>query len=510
MDAKSGVSLKFVKLLWIGILVVVGIVIFMIAFLKIDTTKKVDQHVSMEIFTGYLDERIPRLMKNYRIPGVIIALVTGGKTVWTNAYGYADLKKGRKMTTDTYCRVESISKSVTAWGVMKLVEQGRIELDLPVEFYIRHWKFPKSRYSLEKVTVGRLLSHSAGMPLGTVGVRYSPREVIPSLEESLAKDAILMQEPGLSFFYSNTGFNLLELLVEEVTGRDFTEYMSNEVLNPLGMHHSSFTWSEAMEPVPVGYDVKGNPIPVYIYPEKASGGLFATVGDMATFVTAGMTEFSHVGLQVLNAQYISKLYTPMVKVPGFYGLAFESYGLGHFIEILPNGKKAVSHGGQGSGWMTHFHSVPETGDGIVILTNSQRSWPFFALILSDWARWNGFFSVGMGRIIQGTKVLWAFIGLIWVILLGQMWRLVKGLVSGCRQFAPLCGKSRQLRIVQSSLFMVLLAGLLWAVNQDYLFLSSVFPVASGWLGFSVFVSALVLLLSALFPCWENSKKERKS
>lgn len=507
MNIKNGVSLNFINRLWIKILVVLIISFVVISASKLYTTKGIEKHASLEKFTDYLDERIPALMKHYDIPGVNIALIKKGKPVWSKAYGYADLEEGRKMTTDTYCRVESISKSVTAWGVMKLVEQGKIDLDKPVKQYIKNWEFPKSEFPEEKVTVRQLLSHSAGMPLGNIFERYSPKEEIPPLEENLSKEAILIQEPGLSFSYSNTGFNLLELLIEEVSGRDFAEYMEEEVLIPLGMHNSSFTWSEKMYPaVPVGYDLKGNPVPVYIYAEKASGGLFASVEDIATFVTAGMTNFYHKDHEVLNIQSINELYTPMVEIPGIYGLVFDSYGLGHFIENLSNGKQAVSHGGQGYGWMTHFYSVPETGDGIVILTNSQRSWPFIAYILNDWAKWSGFSSVGMGQIIQGQKVLWTLIGLILFILLWQAWRLGQGLISGRRQFAPLSKESRFLRLVQSSLFIILVLGLLWSINQDYLLISSVFPIASSWLGFSIFLFAVVLLLSALFPSIEYKIK----
>jgi CubicO group peptidase (beta-lactamase class C family) len=259
------------------------------------------------------------------------------------------------------------------------------------------------------------------MPLGTVGpeASYAPEEKMPTLKEYLSKEAVLKQEPGLSFSYSNVGFNLLELMIEEVTGRDFAEYMEEEVLISLGMKNSSFNWNKKWEPaVPNGYDLKGNPIPVYVYPDKAAGNLFATVKDIATFITAGMTDFSK--QKVLNSQSINKLYSPVVDLSGEYGLAFDSYGLGHFIEKLSNGNKAVSHGGQGSGWMTHFHFLPETGDGIVILTNSQRSWPVFSYILSDWAEWSGISSVGMEQIIRGQKVLWIFIGLFLFILLWQV------------------------------------------------------------------------------------------
>ena len=80
---------------------------------------------------------------------------------------------------------------------MKLVEQGKIELDKPMEQYLKNWKFPESKFSEEKVTIRHLLTHTAGMPLGDIFERYSPKEEIPSLEESLSKEAILIQAPGV-------------------------------------------------------------------------------------------------------------------------------------------------------------------------------------------------------------------------------------------------------------------------------------------------------------------------
>ena len=464
------------------------------------------ERIPLQQFTFYLDEQVPLLMNAYGIPGVSMALIQNGEIVWTSAYGLADVEKGRKMTTDTRCRVESISKSVTAWGVMKLVEQGKIELDMPVQRYLKNWQFPRSEFSTEKITVRRLLSHNAGLPLGTIGVRYAPGQDILSLAEYLNDEAVLQQEPGAAFSYSNTGFNLLELLIEEVTGRDFSEYMAAEVLHPLGMNHSSFTWSAKWNPpVPNGYDLSGRAIPVYVYPDKASGGLFATVEDIALFVSAGMTRYSRKGWGVLSPQSINALYTETVPIPGPFGFAFDAYGLGHFIENLADGRMAVAHGGQGSGWMTHFHSVPQTGDGIVILTNSQRSWPFIALILNDWTNWRGLPSLGMYQIIRGRKILWGLIALIMLAVLWQAIRLGTGILSGLRRFTPLSKKSGFVQIMQYATSAVALAALIWSANQDYLFISSLFPVVSGWLGWSALVLAALLLLSAVFPYREVNR-----
>jgi len=458
-----------------------------------------------EDFIGYLDDRIPVLMKHYDIPGVNIALINDGKMVWADAYGTADIQEGRSMSLDTRCRVESISKSITVWGVMKLADEGRLDLDKPIGAYLKNWSFPDSEFNPDEITVKMLLTHTAGLPIGAIGVRYDPREEVPSLEDQLTEDAVLYQEPGRSFSYSNTGFNLLELLIEDVTGRNFADYMSEEILSPLGMKNSSFLWSEDFDPeIPDGHDMSINAIDVYVYPDKASGGLFATAADIADFVRAGMTDYNSSGSEVLTPVSIENIYNPKVEIPGVYGLVFDSYGFGHFIENLPAGHRAVSHGGQGSGWMTHFHSVPETGDGIVILANSQRSWPFFSILLSDWAKWCGFKQVGMGKIITVTRILWVFIFSLFIIALLHASWMVKSVLSGALRFNPLAGRSIILRSVLAGLSLITIIGVIRAVNLEYFFISSVFPVASPWLGADLIFGAAVLMMKVLFVKSENN------
>ncbi|HQG75845.1 MAG TPA: serine hydrolase domain-containing protein [Bacteroidales bacterium] len=449
---------------------------------------------------NYLDKRVPELMRHYKIPGVSISVLKKGQIIWSNSYGYADVQTGRNMTNDSYYRVESISKSLTAWGVMKLVEQGKLDLDQPVMTYFKNRLIPDSEYSVESVTLRMLLTHTSGMPLGAIGLRYSPGEEKPALRQQLSADALLKQEPGKSFSYSNTGFNILEALIEEVTERDFSEFMKNELLLPLGMEHSSFEWNESFnDQIPTGYDLKGNPVSVYVYAEKASGGLFASVADIATFLTAGMTYDPITDRKVINAQSINELYTPQAEIHGFYGLAFDSYGFGHFIETLSNGKIAVSHGGQGTGWMTHFHSVPSTGDGIVILTNSQRSWLLISHLLTDWAEWNGFTRVGMSRIIYGEKIVWSIIALIMCLLLWRTVRFVVDVCSGRRFFRPLAKSSWLSRSIQLAGFGVIVTVLVWATTRKYLFICSLYPSASAWLGYELTYASALLLLFASFP-----------
>ena len=464
------------------------------------TQRSLGTQDSLDGFTQHLDTRIPRLMRRYDVPGASIALVRDGDLVWSAAYGYADLENEQRMTLDAVYRVESISKSVTAWGVMALVEQDRIDLDDPVQEYLGDWELPDDVG--QEVTIRRLLSQSAGMSLGPIGVEveYAPQSEPPSLQDYLAQEARLAREPGSGFLYSNVGFNLLELLVEEVTGRDFAAYMADEVLVPLGMSDASFAWNETLHPlIPTGYELHGTPVSPYVYPASAAGGLFATVEDVARFVSAEMTGPAYAEHAVLGEESIRQLHTPAVDISGVYGTVADSYGLGHFIENLPGGRRAVWHGGQGHGWMTHFLAVPESGDGIVILTNSERSWPFMAHVLSDWARWSGFDTVKMGRIIYATIALQALIGMVALVSVWQVVRLLRGLRSGTRRLAPLSKDSRKARLLQASLGIGVMVALAWSAAQPYLMVSSIFPSTVGWAGGVLLAWAIVLALSALFP-----------
>jgi CubicO group peptidase (beta-lactamase class C family) len=97
-------------------------------------------------FKTYLNGNITKLLDRYSVPGISIALIRSGELVWSSAYGYANIKQKKEMTADAICRTESISKSVTAWGVMKLVEKNLIDLDAPAQNYLNDFEWPESRY----------------------------------------------------------------------------------------------------------------------------------------------------------------------------------------------------------------------------------------------------------------------------------------------------------------------------------------------------------------------------
>jgi len=441
-------------------------------------------------------------MDYYDIPGAGVALIREGEVTWSHVFGYADREKSEPATSDTLFRAESISKSVTAWAVMKLVEEGQIGLDEPVENHLTRWQFPNTEFSTEKVTVKKLLSHNAGLPGGIareLGEERPPLEEVLEGKHGLPR-AELLREPGTAFEYSNPGFVLLELLVEEVTGQDYSDYLEEEILFPLGIEDSYFDIDEDIRStIATSYYYDGDPVPMYQDPFRGAGGLIINVENLARFWTAGMTGKGgwEPGRGVLRPESVDLLYTPEVKPTGFYGLGSDGSALGHFIYILSGGEKAIFFGGEGIGSLGKAYTIPEEGKGIVILTNSKRSWPLLFQLTGDWVEWNGYSRPAMSamfstvetslRVLTAALVLASLVKLVF---------LLYGLAARRRSFAPLAHKKKLSRFLQTSL--AVLAPLLWWLSKELL-VFNLLPVTYHQLGLALIFFAATLLLGAMLP-----------
>ena len=293
----------------------------------------------------------------------------------------------------------------------------------------------------------------------------------------------MIGSPSAQFAYSDTGFNLLELVIENCTGTEFAALMDREVLTPLGMTRASFDWTGAE--MPVGHDLRGRPVAPYIYPGRASGGLHATAGDIARFAAAGMAGAEQ---DVLPPDAVAEMHRPVVNVGGLFGVAADGYGLGHFTETLSDGRAVVWHGGQGYGWMSHLHMVPKTGDGIVILSNSQRAWPLFAVILREWSSSLGVAPVGMVRVLWAGTAARITIAALGAAAAGFLWIAFRG--------RP---RARRIRIGAGGVTTTLLLWPIWASMQEYLFVFSVLPGLWPWLGVASGLAGLCLAAVALIP-----------
>jgi CubicO group peptidase (beta-lactamase class C family) len=303
-----------------------------------------------------------------RVPGVGLALLRDGRLAWAIGCGWADVAAEREVTAETVFNIGSISKTVAAWGLMRLVEEGKLALDAPV--VTRRWQLPATEFDAAGVTLRRLLSHTAGLTLHGYPGFWPPKE-LPTLEASLggdtngAGDVRLEAAPGTRWKYSGGGYTLAQLLLEETSGTSFAEYMRQSVLEPLGMRRSAYGWpAEILAASATPYDARGEPLPRGgpLFPELAAAGLQTTAADLGRFAEASLARAgaARAPAPVLKPETIALMQTPAPASP--------DYGLGYGTESQSD-IVVVGHGGANEGWMANLALVPESGDGLVVLTN---------------------------------------------------------------------------------------------------------------------------------------------
>ena len=506
---------------------------WMILLASPPSTSTAQSERTADDFTHKLEQDVPGLLRSYDVPGTSLALVEDGEVVWDEGYGLADVAAGGPVRSDTVFQAASISKAVSAWGVMRLVEQGKLDLDAPAERYLRRWHFPPSRFDAKGVTIRRLLSHTSGLSAGlsTGYSGFKPGKPLPTLEESLAGKttvkggARIVSAPGSSFSYSGANYLVLQLLIEEVTGLPFNTYMRQEVLEPLGMTHSSYTYTpEVRSATARAYDAWGQELPNYIIPERAAGGLYTTGPDLARFVSAHMSgpQGQAAGRGVLTPETLRQLLTPQ---PATKGAPFgDRWGLGYQLTDAGSAR-LVQHSGDNIGWKTWAVFRPEAQTGFVVLTNSDRGIPLSVELTRRWLEWAG---VGddsgiwrlYGQIDLGLKGVAGLLGFL-VLLYG--WRLVARLRSGRRQLGlssleiPIWRK-----VVRFLLLVVLPLGVTagwwvvayrlplvggFAVKYPY---SAVLPLSLQYITASLAVWSLALITTALCPRTSSKYAERSS
>lgn len=315
-------------------------------------------------------------MKAFGVPAVSIALIQHGEIDWARAYGVRSLEGGA-ISTETLFGAASISKPVTALGVLKLVEEGKIDLDAEVNQYLKRWKIPDNQFTANrKVTVRELLNHTSG--IGTHnGDVYDPSSPVPTLlqlldgEKPARSPAVRVEAtPGTKWAYSNGGYLVLMLLIEDVTGEPFAAYMKRTVLDPIGMKHSTFDaplpadW-QSRAATAYGDDGKwAVPPSKYVEPNSGAGGLWSTPTDLAKFLLEVQREYEGKSHKVLHQQTVRMMVSSDKEIasPRRWGLGFEVGG-------RPE-DPYIRH--EGSGYFQNDMVEYLRGNGIVVMTSGGR------------------------------------------------------------------------------------------------------------------------------------------
>ena len=303
---------------------------------------------------------------------------------------------GKPVDGDSRFQVASMSKWVTAWGVMKLVEAGKLDLDQPISLYLKRWRLPASKFDHKGVTVRRLLSHTAGLTDGLGYAGFKPGAPVQSLEASLTRAADTSPghdgrvqvgiEPGTEFRYSGGGYTLLQLLIEEVSGQSFNDYMRAAVFEPLGMTRSTFVLDETnAADIAEFFDERGKPATHYRFTALAAASLYTTANDMTRFLQAHVpgANGEPSGRAILRPQTLLEMRRPHASR---YGA--DIWGLGAMLYAPNNaGSFVIGHDGNNEPAInTAARLDPATGDGIVILETGNRL--LATVIASEWVFWN--------------------------------------------------------------------------------------------------------------------------
>ena len=305
------------------------------------------------------------LVQTGSTPGMDIAVSLHGKVVWSEGFGYADLEHQVEVVPGkSRFRIGSVSKPVSAAAVGKLLDQGKIDIDAPIQDYVPY--FPGKKYPLTLRQVG---GHTAGIRHYR-NLEFLLDKHFNTVEEgiSIFRDDSLLFEPGTRFSYSSYGFNLLSAAVEGASGEEFLDFMQREVFDPLGMKSTTADMNDSIilhrasfYQVNDHMDFENAPYVDNSY-KWAGGGFISTTLDLLKFGEA------HMAPGYLSAPTLELLTTPQILTNG----DTTSYGIGWFVGY-EKGKKRISHGGGSIGGITDFVVYPEDELVIAVLSNSSNT-----------------------------------------------------------------------------------------------------------------------------------------
>lgn len=321
-------------------------------------------------------------MERYRIPAVSIAVIDGGRIAWARAFGMADSASHRLATSETLFQAASISKPVAALAALRLVEQDSLDLDSDINTVLHSWLLPENEFTDDHpVTLRHLLTHTGGLTVhGFPGYERSTDQ--PTLIQVLdgsgpANTAAIRVDtvPGEDWRYSGGGYTIMQQLLIDLTDRPFPEIMRELVLDPAGMTES--TYEQPLPPARYGqaataYQTSGNPVIEgwHVYPEMAAAGLWTTPTDLAKLAIEIQRSLNGESDLIIGRPMMEAM---LEKGLGNWGLGFQIRGEGESLSF--------EHGGSNAGFRAAFFAHARTGQGAVVMTNSDTGGEILGTVL---------------------------------------------------------------------------------------------------------------------------------
>lgn len=312
-----------------------------------------------EFFVGSIERK--------QAPAASVVVVKDETTIWAEGFGYADLENRVKAHSDTIYLLASVSKPLTATGLMVLVDEGRIDLDKPANDYLPGAKLRAFAGEAEAMTVRRLANHTAGMP---THYNFFYNDVKPpSIDETIRRFGYAVYEPGTRWNYSNLAFGIIEYITEVVSGESWGRFMEKHVYDPLGMKGTSDRvrpeWAKEAARIYMK-NAAGAFIPVaaYDFDHRGASAIWSSAHDLARFCRMHLNGGALDGARILSESATAEMQRRAYKIPGASETGV-GWGLGS-----DRGHRFIGHSGGMPGVSTNMRAYPDDKLVFVVLTNA--------------------------------------------------------------------------------------------------------------------------------------------
>lgn len=323
----------------------------------------------MDAALARLESSCAAMVADGRLVGISVGVVRDGVLVYTGAVGVRNFETREPVTERSLFHLASVSKPFVATALVQLAERGRVALDAPVVEYLPYFRLADERYPT--LTIRQMLGHVSGMPDAEDYGWDRPEDDERALERyvrSIAGERLL-SAPGEQFAYSNIAFEVLGDLIAKVSGRSFEAYLRERILDPLGMHQSTFLRAEVPPALAVTPHVGSERAVVSaVYPynreHAPSSTLHSNPIEMGRWIVANLRRGELDGVRILEEQSHDLLWQPTHRT----GWGEVRVGLSWFIDDYA-GHRRIRHDGEDTGFISYCALFPDDNAGVVLMTN---------------------------------------------------------------------------------------------------------------------------------------------
>jgi len=329
--------------------------------------------------------QIEHLVAEGKVPSMAVAVARDGEIVWEEGFGLADREKGIPATEHTPYPLASISKPLAATGLMILVERDLVNLDAPINDYLSKVKLQARVSDAAEATVRRVASHTAGLPLHNQDFYDDEPHRPPPMDETIHRYGNLITAPGERWQYSNLGYGLLGYAISRVSGKNYADFMHDEVFVPLEMAHTSVHIGPGLEEgQAVKYTAEGTEVPPCDSDSPGAAAVYSSAHDLIRFamfhlkndlLPEGDLQPDHEA--IISDAAIDDMQRPSPETGPMQKWEREGsgYGIAWHIGVTEDGLRVVYHTGGTIGVSTALALVPEENLAVAVLSNTDSQWP---------------------------------------------------------------------------------------------------------------------------------------